>query len=77
MYEVQILPHLVTQFLWVKAVFTLLVHSNVVYQEGPAQHVPAVSTETVEGARQPCSDWLDARHLAIVLIHPSRQGFSS
>ena len=31
----------------------------------------------LSGARQPCSDWLDARHLAIVLIHPSRQGFSS
>jgi hypothetical protein len=29
----------------------------------------------LSGARQPCSDWLDARHLAIVLIHPSRQGF--
>jgi hypothetical protein len=39
-------------------------------QEGPAQHVPAVSTETVEGARQPCPDWLDARHLAMLLIHP-------
>jgi hypothetical protein len=30
----------------------------------------------LSGARQSCSDWLDARHLAIVLIHPSRQGFS-
>jgi hypothetical protein len=24
------------------------------------------------GARQPCADWLDARHLAIVLIHPAK-----
>ena len=31
----------------------------------------------LSGARQPCSDWLDAKHLAIVLIHLSRQGFSS
>ena len=31
----------------------------------------------LSGARQPCSDWLDARHLANVLIHPSQQGFSS
>jgi hypothetical protein len=31
----------------------------------------------LSGAHQPCSDWLDARHLAIVLIHPSWQGFSS
>jgi hypothetical protein len=31
----------------------------------------------LNGARQPCSDWLDTKHLAIVLIHPSRQGFSS
>ncbi len=28
----------------------------------------------LSGARQPCSDWLDTRHLAIV---PRRQGFSS
>jgi hypothetical protein len=31
----------------------------------------------LRGARQPCSDWLDTKHLAIALIHPSRQGFSS
>ena len=30
----------------------------------------------LNGARQPCSDWNDARHLAMMLIHPSRQGFS-
>jgi hypothetical protein len=31
----------------------------------------------LSGARQPRSDWLDTKHLAIVLIHPSQQGFSS
>ena len=30
----------------------------------------------LDGARQPCTEWLDARHVAIVLIHPSWQGFS-
>jgi hypothetical protein len=30
----------------------------------------------LSGAHQPLSDWLDTKHLAIVLIHLSRQGFS-
>ena len=37
-------------------------------------HVPAVPLRAVEFARQPCSDLHDARILAIVMIHPSRQG---
>ena len=35
---------------------------------------PAVPFGAVEFARQPCSDLHDARILAIVMIHPSRQG---
>jgi hypothetical protein len=30
----------------------------------------------LSGARQLCADWLDLRHLAIVLIHPNQQGSS-
>jgi hypothetical protein len=30
----------------------------------------------LSGAHQPCADWLDKWHLAIVLIHPSQQGSS-
>ena len=37
-------------------------------------HVPAVPLGAVDFARQPCSDLHDARLLAIVIIHPSRQG---
>jgi hypothetical protein len=37
-------------------------------------HVPAVPFGAVEFARQPCSDLHDARILAMVMIHPSRQG---
>jgi hypothetical protein len=37
-------------------------------------HVPAVPLGAVEFARQPSSDLHDARILAIVMIHPSRQG---
>jgi len=37
-------------------------------------HVPAVQFGAVAFARQPCSDLHYARILAVVMIHPSRQG---
>ena len=55
---------------------SLLRMSEFSWKVRPSTFQP-LQMKPLSGARQPCSNWLDARHLAIVLIHPSRQGFSS
>ncbi len=65
---------------WFKAIFMWCTR----YKNSPRTRKVRPSTfqplrlRPLSGARhQPCSDWLDTKHLAIVLIHPSWQGFSS
>jgi hypothetical protein len=45
--------------------------------KGRPNHIPAVKFDSETIPRQPCSEWRDARILVVLLIYPSRQGYSS